>query len=173
MRKPGTWFAPVHGEILQNVPPSDLPQPAALLASATACEEERAQWTALIVALLGSTLLGGCAASSNNAESTLGPSPAEAASRSTAQTNTVTAKPIRVAKSGSPAATGGYTIGALDVLDISVFQVPELTKTVQVANTGTINLPLVGEVPVVGKTPQQVERDLTASLEQNTYRARK
>ena len=52
----------------------------------------------------------------------------------------------------------------MDVLDISVFQVPELTKSVQVADTGTINLPLVGEIAVVGKTAQQVERDLTARL---------
>ena len=46
-------------------------------------------------------------------------------------------RPIKVAdKPGG----GGYKIGALDVLEISVFQVPELTKSVQVADTGTINL---------------------------------
>jgi len=71
-------------------------------------------------------------------------------------------RPIQVA--GGTAAAGVYRIGALDVLDISVFQVPELTKSVQVADTGTINLPLVGEVSVAGKTAQQVERDLTAKL---------
>jgi polysaccharide biosynthesis/export protein len=59
---------------------------------------------------------------------------------------------------------GAYEIGPLDVLDISVFQVPELTKTVQVADTGTVNLPLVGEIPVAGKTSQEVERDLTDRL---------
>jgi polysaccharide export outer membrane protein len=45
-----------------------------------------------------------------------------------------------------------------------VFKVPELSKNVQVADIGTINLPLVGEVPVVGKTAQEVERDLTSRL---------
>ena len=109
-------------------------------------------------------MLAGCVTSSNNAESTLGPPQAEAASGSTAQTKTVTAKPIRVTTSASPVAAGAYTIGPLDVLDISVFQVPELTKSVQVSDTGTINLPLIGEVQVLGKTPQQVERDLTARL---------
>ena len=59
---------------------------------------------------------------------------------------------------------GAYEIGPLDVLDISVFQVPELTKSVQVADTGTVNLPLVGEIPVAGKTAQEVERDLTTRL---------
>jgi polysaccharide biosynthesis/export protein len=52
----------------------------------------------------------------------------------------------------------------MDVLDISVFKVPELSKTVQVAETGTINFPLIGEVPAAGKTAQQLERDLTAKL---------
>ena len=70
----------------------------------------------------------------------------------------------KVAKNETEATTSGYKIGAMDVLDISVFQVPELTKSVQVADTGTINLPLVGEVAVVGKTAQQVERELTTKL---------
>jgi polysaccharide export outer membrane protein len=57
-----------------------------------------------------------------------------------------------------------YKIGAQDILDVSVFKVPELSKSVQVADIGTINLPLVGEVPVSGKTAQEVERDLTSRL---------
>jgi len=57
-----------------------------------------------------------------------------------------------------------YQIGPMDVLDISVFNVPELTKTVEVAGNGTINLPLLGEVPAAGKTAQQLERELTAKL---------
>ena len=64
----------------------------------------------------------------------------------------------------STPANDAYRIGPLDVLDISVFQVPDLTKTVQVEQTGTMNLPLVGEVPAAGKTAQEVERDLTARL---------
>jgi polysaccharide export outer membrane protein len=57
-----------------------------------------------------------------------------------------------------------YKIGPLDVLDISVFKVPELSKSVQVADSGTINLPLVGEIRATGKTAQQVERDLASRL---------
>ncbi len=64
----------------------------------------------------------------------------------------------------STPANDAYRIGPLDVLDISVFQVPDLTKTVQVEQTGAVNLPLVGEVPAAGKTAQEVERDLTARL---------
>ena len=74
------------------------------------------------------------------------------------------------AKAAEPftsAATPGnsaYKIGPQDVLEISVFKVPELTRTVQVAETGTINLPLVDEVPAAGRTARDIERDLTAKL---------
>jgi polysaccharide export outer membrane protein len=60
--------------------------------------------------------------------------------------------------------SGGYKIGAQDVLEVSVFKVPELSKTVSVAETGTVGLPLVGEVKVAGLTAQEVERDLTKKL---------
>jgi len=75
--------------------------------------------------------------------------------------------PPHVDKAASAAvvpSSDAYKIGASDVLDISVFNVPELSKTVQVADTGTINLPLVGEIPAAGRTAQDVERDLTARL---------
>ena len=62
------------------------------------------------------------------------------------------------------AGNGAYKIGPSDVLDISVFQVPELTKSVQVSESGTVNLPLVGEISVAGQSAQEVERDLTARL---------
>jgi polysaccharide export outer membrane protein len=58
----------------------------------------------------------------------------------------------------------GYKIGPQDVLDITVFKALDLAKTVQVAEAGTINLPLVGEVRAAGKTAAEVERDLEAKL---------
>jgi polysaccharide biosynthesis/export protein len=63
-----------------------------------------------------------------------------------------------------PHGASGYRIGALDVLDVSVFKVPELSRSVQVANVGTINLPLVGEIRAAGMTAQELERDLTKRL---------
>src|SRR5262245_20042308 len=53
-----------------------------------------------------------------------------------------------------------YKIGPSDVIEIAVFKVPELSKQVQVSDTGTVNLPLIGEMAVAGKTAQQAERDL-------------
>ena len=55
-------------------------------------------------------------------------------------------------------------IGPQDVLDISVFQVPELSKTLEVSDTGTINFPLLGEITAAGKTPEELERELTSKL---------
>lgn len=71
------------------------------------------------------------------------------------------------AQSLASAATPGsaaYKIGPQDTLEIAVFKVPELGRTVQVADTGTINLPLLGEVPAAGKTARELERDLTKRL---------
>lgn len=71
------------------------------------------------------------------------------------------AKPVALAATPGNSA---YKIGPQDLLEVSVFKVPELSKSVQVADTGTVNLPLVGEVPAAGRTAQDVERDLTKKL---------
>ena len=57
-----------------------------------------------------------------------------------------------------------YKIGPEDVIDVSVFKVPELSKSVQVADGGTINLPLVGEIAAAGKTARDIELELTKKL---------
>lgn len=61
-------------------------------------------------------------------------------------------------------ASSDYRIGALDVLEISVFQVPDLNKTVQVSSSGTIVLPLIGQVVAKGKTVDQLQAQITAML---------
>jgi polysaccharide biosynthesis/export protein len=58
----------------------------------------------------------------------------------------------------------GYKIGPLDVLDVSVFKVPDLTKAVQVTEAGTVNYPLIGELQAAGKTAREVEQLLTSML---------
>lgn len=58
----------------------------------------------------------------------------------------------------------GYKIGPQDVIELSVFKVPELSKVVQVSEAGTVNLPLVGEIIVAGRTARDVENDLTRDL---------
>jgi polysaccharide export outer membrane protein len=52
----------------------------------------------------------------------------------------------------------GYRIGPHDVIEISVFKVPELSRSVEVAGNGTIAYPLIGEMNVAGRTPREIER---------------
>jgi polysaccharide export outer membrane protein len=42
--------------------------------------------------------------------------------------------------------------------------VPDLAKTVQVADDGTINYPLIGDIHAAGKTAKQLEQELTQKL---------
>jgi polysaccharide export outer membrane protein len=66
---------------------------------------------------------------------------------------------------------GAYKIGHAEVLEISVFKVPELARTVEVAENGTITFPPVGEVSVVGKTVRDIEHDLAKRLEAGYLRS--
>lgn len=57
-----------------------------------------------------------------------------------------------------------YRIGSLDVLEITVFGVPELTRTAQVTSGGQISLPLIGAVTAARRTPTEVEADIAKRL---------
>ena len=53
-----------------------------------------------------------------------------------------------------------YVIGPEDLLTIDVFEVPELNKSVRVANDGTISLALLGRLYAAGLTVQQLRKEL-------------
>ncbi len=57
-----------------------------------------------------------------------------------------------------------YKVGPRNVLEVSVFKVPDLSKIVQVSEAGTISFPLVGELQAGGRTAREIERDLTKAL---------
>lgn len=59
-----------------------------------------------------------------------------------------------------------YRIGAKDLLEISVFGLDELNKTVRVSEEGKITLPLLGEIGVEGLTKVELERRLSQLLEE-------
>lgn len=50
-----------------------------------------------------------------------------------------------------------YRIGAEDLLEISVFEAPELNRTVRVAASGEISMPLLNTVQAAGLTPRELE----------------
>lgn len=52
-------------------------------------------------------------------------------------------------------------IGENDVLEVDVFQVDDLDRTVQVDADGMIALPLIGQLKVAGKSVRQVEAEIT------------
>ena len=57
-----------------------------------------------------------------------------------------------------------YTIGKDDLLDVTVFEIPELNATPRVTASGSISLPLLGSVEAAGNTPQQLERKIEDGL---------
>ena len=64
-----------------------------------------------------------------------------------------------------------YRIGAYDTLDISVFQVDLMSRTVQVDGTGHIQFPMIGDMLVAGRTTRQVADELAGKLDQNYVRS--
>ncbi|HTS12568.1 MAG TPA: polysaccharide biosynthesis/export family protein [Candidatus Limnocylindrales bacterium] len=57
-----------------------------------------------------------------------------------------------------------YVIGAQDVLDISVWKEPDLTRSVPVRPDGKISLPLLNDVQAAGLTPMKLADEITAGL---------
>jgi polysaccharide export outer membrane protein len=68
--------------------------------------------------------------------------------------------------SGATAARGegDYLVGPGDKLDITVFGHDDLTKLVEVRADGTIKFPLIGDIPVAGKSAGEIDDDLTKAL---------
>jgi polysaccharide export outer membrane protein len=75
----------------------------------------------------------------------------------------VPAVPTEVSKQ-TAAPDGNYTIGAQDVLDISVWKEPEVSRVVPVRPDGKISLPLLNDVQAAGLTPAALAAQITESL---------
>jgi polysaccharide biosynthesis/export protein len=68
---------------------------------------------------------------------------------------------IPAAKPDNAPAAADYKIGALDTIDVSVFEEPDLSaKAIQVDASGNIALPLVGSVEAKGKTAIELGKEL-------------
>ncbi len=57
-----------------------------------------------------------------------------------------------------------FIIGNDDVLAVSVWKEAELSRSVPVRSDGKISLPLIGELQASGRTPLQLENDISAKL---------
>lgn len=60
--------------------------------------------------------------------------------------------------------TSGYIIGPGDVLQVYVWDNPELSVTIPVRPDGMITIPLVEDMRAVSKTPTQLARDVEEKL---------
>ena len=59
-----------------------------------------------------------------------------------------------------------YKVGPKDLLEISVFGLSDLNRTVRVSEDGKISLPLLGEVEVAGMTKAECEKKISQLLEE-------
>lgn len=110
-------------------------------------------YSALLACLL---LLAGCA--SDNTQSVRAGS-----TRAVTSTQSLPA-PDSTANSGAYRGVSEYRVGPQDLLEISVFQVADLNRTVRVNTVGQVTLPLVGAVQAGGKTVQELEAEIAARL---------
>jgi polysaccharide export outer membrane protein len=53
-----------------------------------------------------------------------------------------------------------YRVVPNDLMDVEIFELDNLKRTVRVSAAGTISLPLIGQVPVAGLTSQEVEAQI-------------
>jgi polysaccharide biosynthesis/export protein len=57
-----------------------------------------------------------------------------------------------------------YHIGPSDIVNIIVWRNPELSLSVPVRPDGMITTPLIDDLPAIGKTPTELERDMEKAL---------
>jgi polysaccharide export outer membrane protein len=127
-------------------------------------EAKRTLAAALVIASAAS--LAGCASSAGNTNSNFSPaayteheqSPVDPALQAGA------AQEADKLTSAVMPGNAAYKIGPLDVLEISVFRVPDMAKVAQVSDVGTIDYPLVGEFRAAGKSARQLEVEIAKKL---------
>jgi len=60
-----------------------------------------------------------------------------------------------------------YTIGLHDLLEIEVFRIEELARTVRVNSRGEISMPLIGRIVAAGFSSQELEEKIANRLEKD------
>ncbi|MDH4155025.1 MAG: polysaccharide biosynthesis/export family protein [Nitrospira sp.] len=66
----------------------------------------------------------------------------------------------------SNAVSNEYVIGAEDVLDITVWRNPDLSRQVQVRPDGRFSMPIIRDVVAVGKTPNRLAEEMANRLKE-------
>lgn len=133
------------------------------------CGTPLARMAALALVVLA---VSACASSSRDGSATAGAPaiPAEAARATAAESGAGVAainSGIFKKAAGATSAPADLPLGPGDLIEISVVEMAEISgRKVRVPRQGTINLPLLGEIPVTGKTASEVEEDVRQRLQQ-------
>ena len=72
--------------------------------------------------------------------------------------------PDSSSSSGAYEGVSEYRVGPQDLIEVSVFQVADLNRTVRLNSAGQVSLPLVGSFKAGGKTVQELEIEIAARL---------
>jgi polysaccharide export outer membrane protein len=64
-----------------------------------------------------------------------------------------------------PATDDNFVLGPDDVIAVSVWKEPDISRVIPVRSDGKISLPLVGELQASGETPRQLEQEIGAKLQ--------
>ncbi len=73
---------------------------------------------------------------------------------------------LGVVSTAGSADTGGFILGPGDLIEISVWEEPSLTRVVRVRPDGQLSFPLAGEVQASGRTMAQVQAELEKLIRQ-------
>lgn len=73
--------------------------------------------------------------------------------------------PVAAQTAPPPNAAQGYRVGARDLLDIRVFEIPEMNVQRRVSEDGTISLPPLADLAVAGLTEAEIAERLKTLLE--------
>jgi polysaccharide biosynthesis/export protein len=126
--------------------------------------------------MIAASLLGLCLVTSSSfaAPSTFGTPSRSTASRSSTPATTLSRsstpapatafKEVPSAPGPGPVSEADYLIGSQDKLDVNVFQIMDLSKSVVVESNGTILLPLIGQVEASGRTVKALSEEIATKL---------
>ena len=92
--------------------------------------------------------------------------PSSAPNEKTAQVNKDSSVPPQVMEKLTNAVSSEYIIGAEDMLEITVWRNPDLSKVVQVRPDGRVSMPIIRDIVAVGKTPTQLAEEMTNKLKE-------
>ncbi|KQV01596.1 polysaccharide biosynthesis protein GumB [Mesorhizobium sp. Root102] len=115
-----------------------------------------------VPALLASLAISACASTASTSKSSTSSVDAlQLAASSTAPSGGGTLQVVKDLPAPQNTQNGSeQPLSANDVLEVSVFQVDNLNRTVQVDAGGQISLPLIGAMAAAGKTVRQLEKEI-------------